>query len=390
MAKTFNEKLLDLVFEIQGTRILNSNWVAIQIDNLYLDAWSRSFPGNNVKRNEFRGITKKVLRIIEAANDTVFKRTWMEMWKGTIEAMPKEYAIAINSIKKLREQDDDEDEDDVPELDPTSAQLASRLPPPISIPRKFPRGFGFAVNLYRPPTQKEINKLNLKTEWDKFFRNRSNENKIISEITKGVTSGLGPPEIARIIRPLVKNDKTRATRIARTETLRMNNAGLEQSVRSALGKTLGAWKYIATLDDKTRPHHAAQDGKVYPEGKTRPLLPDGPNCRCTYSPVAKKLKELDIPELRGRFGPTTRASLNGGVPADTKYSAWFNKQPAETQRKIIGNKRFEQLNKSGRVTWSDFTKSKNSPARTMFQATVKGDRTKRGAISFKGKRFNPN
>ncbi len=389
MAKQLNDKLQDLIFRLQGKRVLQANWVAVQIDDLYLEAWQKAFAGSTAKAKPFRGITKKVQRIILGGNDSMFKTSWMETWKGTVTVMPKTLVAGISGFRALREV---VDEDDVPGLPETTAQARRELSAGASLPRQAPKGFEFAKALYSPPTQKAIDLLNLKSEWQRFLNVGSNETEIVKEITKGVANGQTNRQVARSIKRLVGNDKTRATRIARTEMQRVNIAGQEQSIRSALGKTVGAWKYMATLDSRTRPHHAAQDGKVFDDNKTRPLLPDGPNCRCTYSPITKSSSDLEkrIPALKGLFGPAVRASMNGAVPGDESYSSWFGKQSAKTQKGIIGPGNFKRLSRNGKkVQWSSFTRGSGSSARRKFDATVKGDRSRKGAVRKAAKGFAP-
>lgn len=389
MAKSLNEKLQDIVLKMQGKRTLQSNWLAVKVDDLYLDAWNKCFSGDTAKASAFRGITDKAVRLVFAGNDSMFKTSWMETWKEITDAMPKALVTAVSSFKVLSE---DEEEDNVNDLPETAAQASKALPTGASLPTRVQKGYKFAEALYNPPSQKEISLLNLKSEWRVFLEKETHEAEIIEQITAGVSKGQTNRQVARNIQRLVRNDKTAATRTARTEMHRVNVAAQESSVRSALGKSVGSWKYLATLDTRTRPHHAAQDGNVYADNVSRPLLPDGPNCRCTYTPVTKAFDELkdQIPELEGLFGSSERASMSGLVPADEKYSTWFGKQSVTTQKDILGKGNFKRLSKNGsKVKWSSFVSSKKSPARKPFAGSIKGNRGIKTNVKTTAKTFKP-
>jgi hypothetical protein len=66
--------------------------------------------------------------------------------------------------------------------------------------------------------------------------------------------------------------------------------------------------------------------------------------------------------------------MNGEVPPATTYEKWFNRQPIGTQRKIVGNKAFDERRKrsNGKIYWHEFALKKGSPARKAAIKTVKG------------------
>jgi hypothetical protein len=61
------------------------------------------------------------------------------------------------------------------------------------------------------------------------------------------------------------------------------------------------------------------------------------NCRSVGTPVTKSWRELgvDVEE----FSPSTRASMDGEVPADLNYKNWLTKQSADRQDEVLGVKR---------------------------------------------------
>jgi len=372
-----NEQLQDLIFEVQGRRTLQANWLAAIVDGLFVDAWNKCFKGKTANPKAWKGVTDKADAIIFSGIDQAFKASWMETWKGAIDTMPKGLVTVLSTQKKFKEAIDP---DEPVDFDPTPIQSTNQLPAVRTLPKLAPKGYKFAQSLYTPPTQTEINRLNLKSEWRRFLNVGVQEKEIIQEVTKGVVNGLSTRDIAKSIQSVSRRSKASATRIARTEIHRVNVAAQEQSIRSAFKNTLKAWKYTATLDSRTRPHHANQDGNVFNDDQPRPLLPDGPNCRCTYTPIAQSWEELGVPEFNDSFSAGERASIDGQVPGDTTYSKWFDKQSVTRQRSILGNQKFNQLKSNGKVKWNSFVKSKGSPAKKRFEATVKGNRRSPNAI----------
>ena len=79
-------------------------------------------------------------------------------------------------------------------------------------------------------------------------------------------------------------------------------------------------KWLSTLDSKTSPVCRARDGVVYPVN-SGPRPPAHLNCRSSTTSVLKSWKELgiDLPDLPA----STRASMDGQVPADLTYGEWL-------------------------------------------------------------------
>lgn len=154
----------------------------------------------------------------------------------------------------------------------------------------------------------------------------------------------------------------------------------EAVVRTAVGHTASVAKsmlyeanadlvkavqWVSTLDTRTSEICRARDGLHYtcdthkPIGHSKPWL-GGPgqahwNCRSTSVPVLKSLRELgiDAPDLP----PGMRASMDGAVPANTTYGAWFARQSPERQDSIVGPER-GKLFRAGKVSFDQFTNDK--------------------------------
>lgn len=127
-------------------------------------------------------------------------------------------------------------------------------------------------------------------------------------------------------------------------------------VYEANADVIKAVGWVSTLDGRTSPMCRIRDGKRYtadaahkPIGHTIPWL-QGPGrlhfcCRSCSAPITKSFKELgiDIEEL----SPSTRASMDGQVPAETTYSQWIKRQSVARQDEILGPERGALLRSGG-------------------------------------------
>ncbi|MCE9566351.1 MAG: phage head morphogenesis protein [Planctomycetes bacterium] len=123
---------------------------------------------------------------------------------------------------------------------------------------------------------------------------------VLNALSDGMAEGLGAEEIARNIRKVSELTPFRAATVARTETHAAAAFGSVEGVRQAerdLGvKMLKEW--LPTLDDRTRPDHAAMSGygpipmderfEVGGSSMDRPGDPSAPpeqlvNCRCALA-----------------------------------------------------------------------------------------------------------
>lgn len=116
-----------------------------------------------------------------------------------------------------------------------------------------------------------------------------------------------------------------------------------------------AWH--ATLDGRTCPTCGALDGKTFPIGKG-PRTPRHHGCRCTMVPVLKSWREMgiDVDEIE----PSTRASMNGQVPASLNYGEWLAKQSVSVQNDVLGPTRADMF-RTGKVTLDSFVDGGGRP-----------------------------
>lgn len=116
-----------------------------------------------------------------------------------------------------------------------------------------------------------------------------------------------------------------------------------------------AIEWVSTLDSRTSDQCRVRDKKRYHPDSHKPMghsIPWGAgpgalhwNCRSTSVPITKSWRELgiDMDEIE----PSTRASMDGQVPADTTYSEWLQRQSAARQDEILGRTRGRLMREGG-------------------------------------------
>lgn len=198
-------------------------------------------------------------------------------------------------------------------------------------------------------------------------------NLIRNTIRQGFVEGLTTADIVR---------KIKGTKALKYEDGILNRARheLQTVVRTALSHTaatarqlsyeanadlLKAEAWLSTLDSKTSQMCRVRDGLQYTPVDHKPIghkIPWGAGpgrlhfgCRSTSTPVTKSWRELgfDMDELPA----TTRASMDGQVPADMTYAQWFAKQSAARQDEIVGPAR-GKLYRAGKITFEGFSNDK--------------------------------
>ena len=130
-----------------------------------------------------------------------------------------------------------------------------------------------------------------------------------------------------------------------------------------------ALRWVSTLDNRTSPMCRVRDGLQYtatsphkPVGGHHVPWGDGPgrlhlNCRSVSVPVLKSWRELGIDA--DELPASTRASMDGAVPADLTYSQWLARQSPERQDEILGPERGKLL-RAGKVKIEQFTDDKGN------------------------------
>lgn len=165
-------------------------------------------------------------------------------------------------------------------------------------------------------------------------------------IRAGIVEGRTTDQIVRDLRG-------RAAQGYKDGILAHNRRDVESVVRTAVNHTsntareytyevnddlVKGVRWNATLDGRTTFVCMSRDGKVYEPGKG-PRPPAHFNCRSSTSPVLKSWRELGfgVDEVPA----STRASMNGQVPADQTYDGWLRNQPKAFQDDVLGVRKAE-------------------------------------------------
>lgn len=140
-----------------------------------------------------------------------------------------------------------------------------------------------------------------------------------------------------------------------------------------------AERWLSTLDGRTTPACRIRDNLQYtpvehkPIGHKVPWL-SGPGrlhmcCRSMSVPVTKSWRELglDFDEIN----PSTRASMDGQVPADMSYAGWLKGQSPARQDQILGPTR-GKLYRDGKLEMDRFYNDKGRFL-TLEQLAERGD-----------------
>lgn len=165
--------------------------------------------------------------------------------------------------------------------------------------------------------------------------------KVRDAIRAGIVEGRTTEQIVRDLRGTkaqgfkdgILDTNRRATEaVVRTAVNHTANTAREYTYERNADLVKGV-RWNSTLDGRTSAVCRARDGKVYDPGKG-PRPPAHFNCRSSTSPVLASWRDLgfDIDELP----PSTRASMNGQVPADQDYDTWLRKQPRAFQVEVLG------------------------------------------------------
>jgi hypothetical protein len=131
-------------------------------------------------------------------------------------------------------------------------------------------------------------------------------------------------------------------------------------VMEANSDLIKAVKWLATLDQRTSAMCRIRDSLLYTPDEHKPInhrVPWGAgpgrlhwSCRSTQTPVLKSWRELGIPI--DEVPESTRASMDGQVPASLSYLDWLKQQPAARQDQVLGKSRGRLL-RDGKLSLTD-------------------------------------
>lgn len=162
--------------------------------------------------------------------------------------------------------------------------------------------------------------------------NRSTVDRVSRVVNAGLVRGDDVGTMSQAVRAQLGTTKAQAQAVTRTAVNHVSTAAREETYQEN-EDVVSSVKWVATLDTRTSPICIALDGKVFPVDEG-PRPPAHFNCRSTTVPVLKSWKELGIDAKE--LSPSTRASMDGQVPADMTYGEWLRKQSAEVQDEVLG------------------------------------------------------
>jgi hypothetical protein len=158
---------------------------------------------------------------------------------------------------------------------------------------------------------------------------------------------------------LVRSSVQTAANVARDNTYD-ENADLLKAV---------AWS--STIDTRTSLWCITRDGLLYTPIEHKPIdhsVPwlQGPGrlhwgCRSTSIPIFKTWRDLGIDE--DEVPDTTRASMDGQIPAQTTFEEWLRKQSATRQDTVLGEGRAD-LWRRDKITFRDLLDQSGRPLTT--------------------------
>ena len=159
------------------------------------------------------------------------------------------------------------------------------------------------------------------------------------EIQKGLLQGETATAITRRATAIVQTRTTQQVEAVVRTYINAISAEAAQQVASTNRQLLSGMKWLSVLDKRTTPVCQARDGKIYPIGS--PIRPPAHfRCRSVFEMVVK-------PEYRVPDQTRTRSAMDGPVPEKVNYESWLKSQPADVQREILGDSRYELFAKGG-------------------------------------------
>ena len=190
---------------------------------------------------------------------------------------------------------------------------------------------------------------------------RQAERKQIALLRQSILSSENPVEDARRLLTTRSGyiSPTRVTRntistINRTVFTKVQNDSAANVYRANSG-IVKEIQYISTLDSRTSGVCQRLDGRTWSvEDRGAVIPPAHFNCRSTTIPVVREFSELPLTDADREAVPArTRASYDGQVAANTRYSDWLMRQSASVQREVLGPER-QQLFASGDIDLDEF------------------------------------
>ena len=184
----------------------------------------------------------------------------------------------------------------------------------------------------------------------------------ITRVTGGTIDGVTVPGV-------MKTTKAKAGALVSTSMSAVTNEAALKSFQ-ANNDVIKAVTQVSTLDNKTSDICIAYSGQTWDVNTLAPVselgstLPfnGGPprhfNCRSRLRPVTKSFKELGLD--KAEIPVSTRASMDGQVPADITFNQFLKGKPPSFADKLLGPKR-AQLWRNGDINLTQLVDMRGNP-----------------------------
>lgn len=221
--------------------------------------------------------------------------------------------------------------------------------------------------IFPPPPEEWVRNIVFSGDWVQRLQATpsARPEAIASRIADGLAAGKTHVQIARDVRPLVDGIRSRARTIARTESMRVAHAG-QMQCHAQLGDLVIGYQVRATLDQHTRPAHAARNGTIYYRDPVAgqlgyekmphpPQEADGSTawgCRCYLVPVLRPPEQIASDPARLAVFTTAQKDV---VPDPVEYGQWFAGASEKERRLAVGSKRYSLIADAvGEPRWEHF------------------------------------
>lgn len=200
--------------------------------------------------------------------------------------------------------------------------------------------------------------------------------KFADQMRLGVAAGESNSDLIDRVRGT--NEKPGIMDIARNSAERLVRSSVQTAANAGRTATyqnnsdlIAAVQWHSTLDTRTSEWCIVRDGLQYTVTTHEPLDSDvpwlsGPGalhwmCRSTSIPVMKSWRDLGIDA--DEIPDSTRASMDGQVPAKTTFESWLKKQSKARQDTVLGPGKAD-LWRAGKITFRDLLNQDGRPLTT--------------------------
>jgi SPP1 gp7 family putative phage head morphogenesis protein len=233
----------------------------------------------------------------------------------------------------------------------------------------------FADLIFPPPARADVDRIVYSPTAGRKWTERVSDlsklappEQLARTVAAGMASGHTQSQIARELLPAMQGVRSSARRVARTEGIRVAQE-TQLEAWGQMGDLIAGYQVHATLDQYTRPHHAARSGTIFykhpkpgqlglDKMPRPPMEADGSvahNCRCYLTAVmAPPAGIANDPKRMALF------SSNAGkvVPDPSVYSEWFDRADERRRAVAVGARRYaavkDRVGPHRRPAWADF------------------------------------